>query len=166
MNYAQIRKYDVANGIGVRTTLFVSGCHFKCYGCFNEEYQDFAYGQQFTDETLRTILMYVSEPMVSGFSLLGGEPFDQPSEEIYHLLHTVKQETGKSIWVWSGNTFDVLLQNHRNILECIDVLIDGQFQMRNRDLRLRWRGSSNQRVIDVQKSLRAGEVVLHESMRG
>jgi anaerobic ribonucleoside-triphosphate reductase activating protein len=165
MNYAQIRKYDVANGIGVRTTLFVSGCHFHCYGCFNAEYQDFEYGQRFTDDTLRTIIAYVSEPVVSGFSLLGGEPFDQPSEEIHRLLHTVKEETGKTIWVWSGYTYDVLLEKHRDILELIDVLVDGQFEMHNRNLRLRWKGSSNQRVIDVPKSLVAGEVVLYESVR-
>lgn len=162
MKYAQLRKYDIANGVGVRTTLFVSGCHFKCQGCFNKEYQDFQYGNELTDNVIDTIIQYVSEPVVSGFSLLGGEPFDQPPEEIVRLLKTIKRTTGKSIWVWSGYCYETLLRTAPEALKLIDVLVDGQFELGQRDLRIEWRGSRNQRVIDVAKSLKNNSIILWE----
>jgi anaerobic ribonucleoside-triphosphate reductase activating protein len=162
MNYAQIRQFDIANGVGVRTTLFVSGCHFHCKGCFNQEYQNFAYGKRFTEQTILELLTYLSNPVISGFSLLGGEPFDQPQNTILEICKRIKKETGKSIWVWSGYKFDDLCDKHFEILQNIDVLVDGQFELGRRDLRLMFRGSSNQRIIDVQKSIENNKVILWE----
>ena len=162
MRYAQIRPLDVANGIGVHTTLFVSGCHFHCKGCFNAEYQDFELGKPFTDETVRQIISYLNNPVVPGFSLLGGEPFDQDPSVLFHLLQQVKTQTGKNIWVWSGYLYEELLFQYPGLLPLIDVLVDGQFILGKRNLKLAFRGSSNQRIIDVRKSLQSNQTILLE----
>lgn len=163
MYYSKIRKYDVSNAPGVRTTLFVSGCTNDCEGCFNEELQDFKYGTKWTDETEDEFMTYVKNPNVVGVNILGGEPMQQDLS-LLKLLIRIKKETNKNIWLWSGFTYEYIINNVRcsKILKYIDVLVDGKFEINKRDLSLKFRGSSNQRVIDVNKSLIKDEIVLYE----
>lgn len=165
MNYAQIRQFDIANGEGIRTTLFVSGCTFNCKGCFNKKYQDFNYGTQFTDEIQNKIINYLKFDYVSGLSILGGEPFMQDKNLLDFIIRVKTTLENKTIWVWSGFTFEEILQDtrKRELLKHIDVLVDGQFVEELKDLTLKFKGSSNQRIIDVQKSLQQGSVVLWEN---
>ena len=163
MNYAQIRKYDVANGVGIRATLFVSGCHFNCPGCFNKEYQNFSFGKEFTDEEMQKFIDLGKNPSISGFSFLGGEPLDQLTDDT--LLRTVKEikkQTGKSIWLWTGYVYENLNPQQMEIVKNIDVLVDGPFIEEQKDMRLLFRGSANQRIIDVQKTLSEEKIVLWE----
>lgn len=161
MYYAQMRKYDIANGLGIRATLFVSGCRHKCSGCFNEAYQDFEYGTLWDEEAEATFMSYVKDKNVHGVSILGGEPMQQDNH-LQELLKRIKEETGKHIWIYSGNTYEQILQDthKKEILQYCDVLVDGPFIEALKDLKLKFRGSSNQRIIDVQASLRAGAVIL------
>lgn len=162
MNYAQIRKYDVSNAPFVNSTIFFSGCAHKCEGCFNKEAQDFNFGNEFTEDVEDLFISYVSDPNIKGACLLGGEPFQQDLDVLLRFVRRIKTETGKPVWVWSGYTWDELISdtNKLKILENVDVLIDGRFELDKRDLKLKYRGSSNQRVIDVRKSLELNEVVL------
>lgn len=163
MNISQIRKYDVANGQGIRTTIFVSGCTHNCKGCFNKEYQNFNYGSKFTSETEDLILNYLADPNVKGLSVLGGEPF-QNVDGLIDLLHRVSREfPEKDVWVWTGYTWEEIVKDKekRYLLPFIDVLIDGKFIESKKNLKLKFRGSSNQRVIDVYESLKANEVKLY-----
>ena len=172
MNYATIKNNDIANGPGVRVSLFVSGCTHRCPGCFNAEAWDFDYGQPFTQETVAEILKMLEPPYVKGITLLGGEPFEpQNQQEIVNLLREVKKlYPEKSIWAFSGYLFDKdILAGHlgsweitEEFLSYLDVLVDGPFVIAKKDLSLRFRGSSNQRLIDVPSSLRANRVVLWE----
>lgn len=162
MKYAQLRKFDVTNGPGVRTTLFVSGCTHKCPGCFNEEQQSFTYGNEFTSEVEQTMIDAAKNPNVVGVSILGGEPMQQLKDVcMIELLNRLKAEVQKPIWVWTGYTFEELLKNpeQKRLLSYIDVLVDGRFEIDKRDLMLKYRGSSNQRVIDVKESLWQNKVV-------
>lgn len=156
MKYAKIRRRDISNGPGVRVTLFVSGCTHKCQGCFNKEAQDFNYGKEFTDETVEEILEYMKDPNIVGFNLLGGEPLQQGSELLLYLLKEIKKQTGKSIWVWSGYTYEQIFNLETlygvQILSYCDVLVDGKFMEWKKDLSLKYRGSSNQRIIDLNHS--------------
>lgn len=162
MNYGQIRKLDIANGSGIRTSIFVTGCTHKCFNCFNEEYQNPKAGKPWTDKETEEVLTYVSDPNVSGLTLLGGEPF----QNVDGLLPVVKKvrETvpEKDIWAYSGYTWDEILAcpSKRQLLEQCDILVDGKFVDALRDPSLRFRGSKNQRIIDVKKSLAQGEVVI------
>lgn len=162
MNYAQIRKYDVSNAPFVNSTIFFSGCAHKCKECFNKEAQDFNFGNEFNEEVEDLFISYVSDPNVKGACLLGGEPFQQDLDILLRFVRRIKTETGKPVWIWSGYTWDELISdtNKLKILENVDVLIDGRFELDKRDLKLKYRGSSNQRVIDVRKSLESNEVVL------
>lgn len=165
MNYAKIRKFDVANGPDIRTTLFVTGCTNNCEGCFNKELQDFNSGNPWTKETEDEFLSYVKNPNIRGVNILGGEPMEQTKDNsLVELLKRIKEETGKSIWLWSGFLYENILQDEKKmkILENVDVLIDGKFELDKRDIMLKYRGSSNQRVIDVKSSLKAGELILKE----
>ena len=160
MNYGAIKNLDIANGPGIRVSLFVSGCRNQCKGCFNEETWDFNYGQKFTNETWLEIKEMLDNPNVAGLSILGGDPFEP---ENYATVETICEMTriyypDKTIWVWTGYRFEDLA--HLSIMKNIDVLVDGRFVERLKDLRLAFRGSSNQRVIDVQMSQRAGMTVL------
>lgn len=161
MNYAQIRKYDVTNGPGVRTTLFVSGCTHNCPGCFNKEQQNFKYGNEWTDKIENEFIQAAKKEQVVGISILGGEPFQQNHIQIMSLLKKLKQFVNKPVWIWTGYTFEKLLadETKRELLEYIDVLIDGRFQQDKRDLMLMYRGSSNQRVIDVKESLKQNSII-------
>lgn len=160
MNYGAIKNFDIANGPGVRVSLFVSGCRNNCPGCFNKESQDFNYGQKFTNETWLEIKDMLANPNIAGLSILGGDPFEP---ENIATVEAICQMTriyfpDKTIWVWTGYNYMDLA--HLDIMKNIDVLVDGRFVERLKDLRLAYRGSSNQRVIDVQLSQRAGMTVL------
>lgn len=162
MNFAQIREYDVANGPGIRVSLFVSGCTHNCYNCFNKEYQNFAYGEKFQQEQVKQILDYLNKPQIKGLSLLGGEPM-QNVEGLLPMLQEIrpKLREEQDIWLWSGYTFEEIVadKNKKELLEYIDVLIDGLFVQSKKDLTLKWRGSSNQRIIDAQLSLKTNRAI-------
>ena len=165
MYYAQIRRYDTANGPGIRCSLFVSGCTHKCKGCFNEDYRDFRYGKKWTKKVCDVFIKMVKEPQIKGVTLLGGEPMDQISDDdLLNLVKRIQSETGKNIWIYSGYTYEQILQNkkRKEILSFCDALVDGLFMIERKDLKLKFRGSSNQRIIDIQKSLASNEVRLLE----
>ena len=160
MRYAKIRKMDISNGPGVRVSIFFQGCAFHCKNCFNPETWDFDGGLEFNDSVIDQIIELCKEDHITGLSMLGGEPMHPNNiEGTLKLAKRFKKEyPKKNIWVWSGFLFDAL--KDKEVLKYIDVLVDGQFVDEKKDLRLKWRGSSNQRVIDVQKSLKQGKVVL------
>ena len=176
MNYAAIKDCDIANGPGVRITLFVSGCNHHCKGCFNQEAWDFDYGQPFTQETIDTIIRMMKPGYIKGLTLLGGEPFDPRNQgAVVELLRQVKKVyPQKTVWAFSGYLFDRDILSGtlgdwnvtREYLSYLDVLVDGPFVEAKKDQMLRFRGSSNQRLIDVPKSLAAGEVILWEDWQG
>lgn len=173
MNYAAIKNCDIANGPGVRVSLFVSGCTHRCPGCFNEVAWDFGYGEPFTQETIDSVINMLRPPYIKGLTLLGGEPFEPENQgTIVELLRQIKKEMPeKSIWAFSGYLFDkdILsgrLGDTKEYLSYLDVLVDGPFIMEKKDLSLRFRGSENQRLIDVPASLAAGEVVLWQDWQG
>ncbi|MDU3457990.1 MAG: anaerobic ribonucleoside-triphosphate reductase activating protein [Peptoniphilus sp.] len=163
MNFAQIRKYDVANGPGIRTTIFVTGCTHKCPNCFNEEYQDFNFGNPWTRKETDEVIEDLKLDEVKGLTVLGGEPF-QNEVDLLQVLRDIKKEVQKEIWIFSGYTYEEILkdQDKKKLLEECDVLVDGRFVEALKDLSLRFRGSSNQRIIDVKKSLEANKVVLFD----
>ena len=172
MNYADIKQYDVANGPGIRISLFVSGCNHHCKGCFNKETWDFNYGTPFTDETIDTIINYLNSPHIAGLTLLGGEPMEPVNQKaLLPLLRKVRTTyPDKNIWCFSGFLFDkeILEKMYENvpetkeILSYIDVMVDGKFVEELKNVNLRFKGSSNQRTIMVQESLKKGEIVLWE----
>lgn len=173
MNYAEIKNCDIANGPGVRVSLFVSGCTHHCPGCFNEVAWDFDYGKPFTRETEDAILDMLRPDYVRGLTLLGGEPFEpQNQEAVVGLLRRIRQELpGKSVWAFSGYLFDKdilsgCLGDTREYLSYLDVLVDGPFVEAKKNLSLRFRGSENQRLIDVPASLKAGKVILWQDWQG
>ena len=173
MHYATIKNCDIANGPGVRVSLFVSGCTHHCKGCFNQEAWDFDYGQPFTEATIAEILDMLRPGFIRGLTLLGGEPFEPENREgILSLLRRVKAELPeKNIWAFSGYLFDrdILsgrLGDTREYLSYLDVLVDGPFVESKKNLALRFRGSENQRLIDVPASLKVGKVVLWQDWQG
>lgn len=168
MNYANIKKTDVANGPGVRVSLFVSGCRRHCPECFNPETWDFCYGTPYTPETENRIMDLLRPDYITGLSLLGGEPMEPENQpELLKLVQRVRRELpGKTIWCYSGSQLerDILpmarvSETTRLLLESIDVLVDGEFVAEQKNLRIRFRGSENQRLIDMPKTLAAGQVV-------
>jgi len=169
MYYGEIKKCDIANGEGVRVSLFVSGCTHHCPGCFNQDTWDFGYGKEYTQETEDEILKALAPGYINGLSLLGGEPFEPQNQEVLvRLLRKVKEQyPEKNIWCYSGYLFDKeLLSESRarceytdEMLSMLDVLVDGRFVEALKDIRLVFRGSSNQRLIDVKKSLETGTIV-------
>lgn len=163
MRYNKIRKMDVSNGVGIRVSIFMQGCTFNCEGCFNTDTHDFNGGKEFTDETIARVLELCSKDYIVGLSILGGEPLHAKNiEGTTKLAKAFKEKfPNKTIWVWSGFLFDRDLKN-KEILNYIDVLVDGQFKIELYSPRLQWKGSSNQRVIDVKKSLEEDEIVLFE----
>ena len=163
MRYGQIRQYDVANGPGIRTTFFVTGCTHKCPECFNQEYQDFSYGDLWTDKETQKVIDYLNEDVVQGLTILGGEPF-QNTKDLIDIVGKIRKNTEKSIWIYSGYTFEEILEDSSKLelLKLADVLVDGLFKIELKDLRLRFKGSSNQRIIKVPESLENGSIVLWE----
>lgn len=174
MNYAKIKKCDVANGPGVRVSLFVSGCTHQCKNCFNKEAWDFNYGCQFNQNTETEVIDALKPEYIKGLSILGGEPMEKANQEgLLPLVKKVKQTyPDKSIWCYSGYTFDTqILEGKANnnevtkeLLQNIDYIVDGEFVDELKNPNLKFRGSSNQRIIDVQNSLKTGTVVLWENM--
>ena len=161
MKYAKIKKCDVANGTGIRVSLFVSGCHHHCKGCFNTDAWDFNYGNEFTENTLNRLLELCDNPNIEGLSILGGEPMHPKNiEGTLEIAKAFKKKfPKKNLWVWTGFLFDKDLKD-KEVLKYIDVLVDGQYVDELHNPTLKWKGSSNQRVIDVQKSLKKDEIVL------
>ena len=161
MNYGQIRKYDIANGPGIRTSIFVTGCSLNCKNCFNKDYQNPSFGNPWTEKEDELIISYLSDPNVSGLTILGGEPF----ENTHGLISLLKKiNTNKSIWIYSGYTYEYLIKNYKTLelLKLVDVLVDGPFIEGLKDLNLYYRGSRNQRIIDVKESLLNDELILHD----
>lgn len=170
MNYADIKRIDVANGPGVRVSLFVSGCTHHCKGCFNEVTWDFNYGEPFTETQIDEIIEYLDNSFIKGLTILGGEPFELSNQKgLLPLLRKVREVLPeKSIWCFSGYLFDQQIvgemyekwEETREMLSYLDVIVDGKFEEERKNLNVRFRGSDNQRIIMVQESLREGEVVL------
>lgn len=156
MNYAQIITHDIANGPGIRLSLFVSGCSRKCKGCFNKEAWDWGFGFRFTEGTENMLIKELSKTTYQGITILGGEPFEPYNRKPVHIfLSEVKEALpDKDIWIYTGFTYEELIRDPMalNILNLADVLVDGPFIEELKDLSLRFRGSSNQRIIDLKKS--------------
>lgn len=171
MKYAKIKKCDVANGPGVRVSLFVSGCNHHCKNCFNREAWDFNYGKEFTEDEQNEIIEDLKPEYITGLSLLGGEPFERTNQEgLVPLIKKVKEKyPNKKIWCYTGFTFDNQIigemikkegrKTTKEMLENIDYIVDGKFIEELKDPKLRFRGSINQRIIDVKKSLRENRIV-------
>lgn len=176
MYYATIKPRDIANGPGVRVSLFVSGCNHHCKNCFNEEAWDFHFGEPFTQQTIDYIIDLMRPSFVKGITLLGGEPFDPKNQgAIVELLRKIKQELPKkSIWAFTGYVFDRDIWPGKlgdpaitdEYIHYLDVLVDGPFIEEQKNLSLRFRGSENQRIIDMKKTLASGEIVLWEDWQG
>lgn len=171
MHYASIKKFDIANGEGVRVSLFVSGCSHKCPGCFNDIAWPFDYGEEFTKEVEDEIIEACRPNYITGLTLLGGEPFEKVNQlGLISLIRKFKNEyPNKNVWCYSGYLFDDMLNKNsliqtevtRELIESIDVLVDGKFVLALKDISLKFKGSSNQRIIDVKESLKQNRVVLH-----
>ena len=164
MRYNKIRKMDISNGPGVRVSIFVQGCTFNCKECFNPETHDFNSGEDFTTIEVDKIMQLANKNYIDGLSVLGGEPLHPKNIESVSMLceYFKYKYPDKTIWVWTGFKYEDILKrkNNYNIFNYIDVLVDGQFEIQNKDIRLKYCGSSNQRVIDVQKTLLEGDIVL------
>ena len=169
MNYSQLITCDTANGEGIRTSLFVSGCTNHCPGCFNQEAQDFNYGKLYTQDTENMLLDCIKQPYISGLSILGGDPLCQDDMGLItlnFLAHKV-HSLGKTVWLWTGFKWENF--NFTNnfslqslLLSACDVVVDGPFIEAEKDLSLAFRGSRNQRIIDVRKTLGKGEIILYK----
>ena len=170
MNYASIRNNDIANGEGVRVSLFVSGCDFHCPGCFNPEVQDHRYGKKMTADVVYELMSMLRKPTISGLSILGGDPLCQDVPGLMTLSKICKDVhyIGKTVWLWTGYKWEDIVNplsrdTYRiNLLSNCDVVVDGQFEQALADRKLVWRGSANQRVIDAQRSFQAGRTILYK----
>ncbi len=171
MNYANIKNYDIANGTGIRVSLFVSGCPHHCKGCFNPETWDYAYGKEYTEAIENMIIELLKPDYIAGLTLLGGEPFapaNQPA--LLKLLKKIRQVYGdrKNIWSYTGYVYPMDMvqggraytDSTRQMLEQLDVLVDGPFVEHLKDISLKFRGSSNQRLIDIKNTLKQNEIIL------
>ena len=171
MNYGEIKYYDIANGPGVRTSLFVSGCRNRCEDCFNRETWAFDFGKPFTEETENAIAESLKPDYIAGLTVLGGEPFEKENQpEVLKLVKRVRKEfPNKTIWIFSGFTYEELISGSRasgktanEILSVCDVLVDGRFDKSKKNISLKFRGSENQRIIDLKPTLLQNKVVLKE----
>lgn len=173
MNYGRIYYCDVANGPGMRTAVFVSGCTHHCRECFNPETWDFDFGEEYTDEIMEKVVASLAPGYITGLTILGGEPMEKPNQPaVYRTLKLARERfPEKSLWIYSGYTFEELTdpENRRTrteytdkILALLDVLVDGEFVIEKKNIRLHFRGSENQRILDMPKTLEAGRPVLHE----
>ena len=184
MRYAQIREMDISNGEGVGVALFVQGCHFHCTNCFNPDTWDFSGGKEWTPEVKERFLELIDRPYIKRVSILGGEPLaDENLDDVLDLVTTIKEKfPQKTIWIYSGYTWESIMnytscstddfdyieesyideqyEKRKKIISMCDVMVDGRYIDSQRDITLKWRGSTNQRVIDIQKSLKDGEVKL------
>ena len=170
MRYNKIRKMDISNGEGVRVSIFVQGCHFHCKGCFNPETWSFEAGKEFTSQTLKTLLDLCLKDTVKGLSILGGEPLNE--ENFIGVLEIVKEFRNKEklknkdIWLWTGYEIEDILSSEKKkeILKYLDYIVCGQFIEKERNLKLKWAGSNNQRWIDVKSTLKENKVILAGKM--
>lgn len=162
MNYTLIRSIDIANGEGIGTALFVSGCPFHCEGCFNPETWDYGYGKEFTQKTLISLIEATDKSYISRISILGGEPLAPVNLETVSLIieSLKKRFPEKRIWIYSGYTYESLNKNQLRVISKADILVDGQFIKEKKDLNLKFRGSSNQRIIDIQQTIRESRLTL------
>lgn len=170
MYFSEVKQYDIANGPGVRVTIFVSGCNHHCQGCFNEMTWDFTYGKVFEDQDMERILQALEPAYIAGLTLLGGEPMEYVNQQgLLSLIKAVKERyPNKTIWCYTGYTFEEDILNEfcskweetKEFLSCLDVIVDGRFELEKKDISLRFRGSANQRIIDVQASLKEGKTIL------
>lgn len=176
MNYASIKKSDIANGEGIRTTIFVSGCRNRCKNCFQPETWSFDYGSPFTDEVMEELFKTFDNPVVRGLTILGGEPMEPENQVgLLPLLREFKRRyPKKTVWLYTGNLYEVLVGevgSHpkciditRELLSLVDILVDGPFIEEEKRLGLRFRGSANQRIIDMNKTRDAGRVIIWEGV--
>ena len=172
MHYGEIKPCDIANGIGVRVSIFVSGCTNRCKGCFNKQTWDFCYGEEYTRQTEDRLIELLRPDYISGLTLLGGEPFEPENQrELVKLTERVRRELpGKTVWAFTGFTWEQLHTDGSHprcevtdeLLSLVDVLVDGRFVEELHDISLRFRGSSNQRIIDVPRTLSSGGITLWE----
>jgi len=164
MRYNKIVKFEISNGKGIGMSLFTQGCHFHCEGCFNPETWDFSKGEKWTAEVEEHFMKLVGRPYISRITFVGGEPLIFSNlPDLLKLVRRIKEQyPNKKIWVYSGFTYENMWQMQKEVLQYADVLVDGQFDINKRDITLAFRGSSNQRVIDLQKTREKGEVVLYE----
>lgn len=172
MNYAAIKPYDIANGPGVRVSLFVSGCTQHCPGCFQPETWDFNYGEKFNDKVIWKIIRLLELSYISGLTILGGEPLEyQNMQDVWALLDAVRRmgPKNKTVWLYTGFTFEQLKSRQyregrltKDVLNKLDILVDGPFIEAQKDIRLVFRGSTNQRIIDMPKTRATGKIVLWE----
>lgn len=169
MNYGEIKKIDIANGIGVRVSIFVSGCRNYCKNCFNQATWDFSYGKEYTDETENEIIDALKNSFIDGITFLGGEPFEPENQRgLIKLAKRIRKECpDKTIWCYTGFTLEEIRGESRancevteELLSLIDVLVDGRFVEEEKDITLRFRGSRNQRLIDLKETLQSGKIVL------
>lgn len=173
MNYANIIPCDIANGEGIRTSIFVSGCTNHCPGCFNEEAQNFSYGQKYTKKTKKIILEQIEKPYIAGLSILGGEPLHQDTIGLLQLIDLCEEvhKLNKNIWLWTGCVWeDIFNQNasttdvaRKELIKHCDVVVDGPFVEAKKDLTLAFKGSFNQRIIDIKKSLAENKIVIYKN---
>lgn len=174
MNWAEIKTNDIANGEGVRTSLFVSGCRHRCKNCFNDIAWDFGYGELFTEETMEKIFDSIDHPWINGVTLLGGEPFEPENQRVLvpFLVMLREKFPDKTVWCYTGFTIEQILGKSEpksravtdvsnEMLSLIDVLVDGPYVESLHDISLKFRGSSNQRVIDMKKSIESNKIVLY-----
>ena len=162
MRYSQIRSLDIANGKNCRVSIFVSGCEHRCKNCFQPETWNFDYGKEFTEDTLNSILELARPSYIDGISILGGEPLHPRNrEEVIRLVRKFKEKyPDKTVWLWTGYLIEEVFENL--VDSGIDVVVDGKFVEELKDLRLKYRGSSNQRVIDLKETIRTGDIILYE----
>lgn len=172
MNYGEIKKCDIANGEGVRTSLFVSGCRHHCKNCFNEATWDFGFGKPFTEETMTEILDSCKDEWINGLSILGGEPFEPENQKVLlpFLILFKEKYPDKNIWCYTGFLYEEIIGKidsrantaySSELLSLIDILVDGRFVEVKKDITLKFRGSSNQRVIDVKKTIESGNITIY-----
>ena len=166
MRYNKIRKMDISNGPGVRVSIFVQGCAFNCKGCFNPETHDFNSGKEFTTMEVDKIIQLANKNYIDGLSVLGGEPLHPKNIESVSMLceYFKYKYPDKTIWVWTGFKYEDILkrENNYNIFNYIDVLVDGQFEIQNKDIRLKYCGSTNQRVIDIKETNKGKGVIIYK----
>lgn len=175
MRYASMRSLDISNGENIGVSLFVQGCHFHCYNCFNSNTWDFDSGKEWTEETENKFMELINRPYIKRISILGGEPLaDENVVTINTLLTQIKKDfSNKIIWIYSGYTWEQIFDNHQHVevssinknrqdvIFNSDILVDGRFINSKKDITLKWRGSSNQRVIDIKKSIKENKIILY-----
>lgn len=166
MHYAKIKNFDIANGVGIRTSLFVSGCSNKCKGCFNQELWDKDYGEEFTEETIKEILDSIDNEQIAGLSILGGDPLEYYNlDMVGKLIDEFRKRFGfeKSIWMWTGYLLEDIINDPRrwSVVRKVDYLVDGPFILEKRNLKLKFRGSENQRIINIQNSQTFNTLILN-----